>query len=211
VIKWENEGDVRASHGADSFSQEAASVRLSGSESGEIATELRQCRRLQCAEIDELATRYAIPRIALADFAVTHVVFLDDNWFEFEKYSRAPAECAMAYVIPCLDHLGDLKDIAALSLDFDKVALWTRRVSMLGAENFFAPRIARPLTVHSTPLEWLQANRDGVVIIDLPRARGLLQSAGPLAVANAEFGLKLRNELTVAPPEILVIAPEVEP
>src|SRR5262249_3009796 len=119
---------------------------VDGIEADEINAELRQCRALLPTEIDEIARRRTIPVTALTSFFLARVVFLDGDWFEFDRYVRDTTECVTAYVIPCRDHLGDLRDMAALSLDFNKVALWNRRVSVLGAENFFAPRIARILT-----------------------------------------------------------------
>lgn len=60
------------------------------------------------------------------------------------------------------------------------------------------------LQVHETPLQWLIAERQGVVIVDPRRAPSLLRSAAPLAASSVAFGRRLRNLLTLSSPSIYV-------
>jgi hypothetical protein len=211
-LKCEAPGDVGASHGGGKFSPYIYSANSPASEVIELINELRQCCPLLPHEKDLLLNNWGVPATSLTDIRIARVVFLSGGRFEFERYCQNNEGCIDALIIRCLNLCCNQVDLCACSLTFDQFGVWQGKIVLLGEENIFAPRIARPLAVHSTPLEWLQANRDGVVIVDLPRARALLQDAGPLAVKSAKFGRTLRTQLTVGPPQIMVIAPpEGEP
>jgi hypothetical protein len=178
---------------------------------GEIECELLLC---ELATLNEHLHRRLFdlgvsgPAVAGPDmFAALHfdaVIFLPDARFEFARH-RNGFGARPAVVIPARDECGDLADLVALDLETGECGTWRGRAAMLGAENVFAPRIGEPLTCHATPLEWLQAGRRGVFVIDPSRAASLLHAGGgPLEVRSVDAGLALRAALTIEAPPILV-------
>jgi hypothetical protein len=145
---------------------------------------------------------------AMADLYVDPVVFLKNGRFEFARYARDAAAAVIAVVFLAPDELGNPLDIAAWEPETGRLALWVSRVAMLGQDKLYAWRIGEPLIVHETPLEWLQAGRDGVFVIDPQRASPLLRMVEPLAVKRPEFGRQLHEALTIRPPRILVVSPK---
>jgi hypothetical protein len=77
---------------------------------------------------------------------------------------------------------------------------------MLGQDNLHGWRLGEPLIIHETPLEWLQAGREGVFVIDPQRASPLLRLVEPLGVKRPEFGRQLQAALTIRAPRIVVAA-----
>jgi hypothetical protein len=102
------------------------------------------------------------------------------------------------------DDLGDPLDLAAWEPETGRLALWLGRVAMLGQGNLYGWRIGEPLVVHETPLEFLQAGREGVFVIDPQRASPLLRMVEPLGVKRPEFGRQLQAALAIRAPRIVV-------
>ncbi len=74
---------------------------------------------------------------------------------------------------------------------------WRRRgeVDLLGASNITPWRLS-PLTIHETPLSWLQAGADGICIVDWaidPIAR--LGGAGPLEAETPAIKMRLERRI----------------
>jgi hypothetical protein len=133
-------------------------------------------------------------------------VFLHSNRFEFARYARDASEAVAAIVFAAPDELGQLIDLAAWEPETGRLALWLGRVSMLGQDNLYGWRVGDPLTVPETPLEWLQAGREGVCVIDPQRASPLLRMVEPLGVKRPAFGRQLQATLTIRAPRIVVAA-----
>jgi hypothetical protein len=133
------------------------------------------------------------------------VVYTSDNGFEFLA-SRPEMAATAALIFLVRDHIGDALDLAAWNLGRRRPALWCGRGSMLGCENLFRPRMTEGLLVHPSPLEWLRAACNGVVILDEVKAAPLLRLAEPLQAASVAHGQYLRRILSVPPPRILVPA-----
>jgi hypothetical protein len=132
------------------------------------------------------------------------VIFYDRGGFEFARYRNGvPDTEAMIFVVN--DDISDVIDLAAWARPHPP-ALWMARGSMLGAENLFGFRMREALEVHETPLEWLRAACNGVVVINVAKAASLLRRAEPLQAASVEHGRALRRLLEVRPPRILVPA-----
>ena len=139
-----------------------------------------------------------------ADLYDEPVVFLQDGGFKFARDVRDASEAVAAIIFPAPDELGQLIDLAAWDPETGRLALWLGRVSMLGQDNLYGCRLGEPLMVHETSLEWLQAGREGVFIIDPQRASLLLRMVEPLGVKRPEFGRQLQAALTIRAPRIVV-------
>jgi hypothetical protein len=137
---------------------------------------------------------------------VDSVVFHQNNLFEFARDARDASGAVLAVVFMAPDDLGDPLDLAAWEPETGRLALWLGRVSMLGQGNLYGWRIGEPLMVHETALEWLQAGRGGVFVIDAQRASPLLRMAELLGVKRPEFGRQLQATLSIRDPRILVSA-----
>ena len=135
---------------------------------------------------------------------VEPVVFLDNKRFELARSSRDPSDAVFAVVFLAPDDLGDPSDLAAWQPETGRLALWLGRVSMLGQNNLYGWRLGEPLIMHETPLEWLQAMREGVFVVDPQRASPLLRMVEPLGVKRASFGRQMQAALTIAAPRIVV-------
>jgi hypothetical protein len=146
-----------------------------------------------------------ITALGLPLAVMTHAVWFDRCRFEFEA-CRPSGEPQRAIVFPALNEFGDLADLVAWHPKSNALATWLGRVVVLGEEQIFGPRLGEPLVVHPSPLEWLKASREGVVVVDPMRARPILQFAGPLMVADAAERRRLQEMLTIRPPTIRVAA-----
>ena len=80
-----------------------------------------------------------------------------------------------------------------------------------GADDILAPLLnrERALPVHRTPLGWLKAGREGVVMVETHRAVQLLRDFGPLAAEDEAHGRRLRELFRKQEPRIYV--PERRP
>jgi hypothetical protein len=141
-----------------------------------------------------------------AGLFVEPVVFLPNGCFEFARNARDASGAVIALVFLAPDDLGNAFDLAAWEPETGRLALWLGRVSMLGQDNLYGWRLGDPLMVHETPLEWLQAGRGGVFVIDHQRASPLLRMVEPLGVKRPEFGRQLQAALTIRAPRIVVAA-----
>lgn len=163
---------------------------------------------LDCAPVASDARMYArLWGQGVRNMAALHVepvVFLPNNRFEFARNARDPSAAVVAVVFLAPDDLGNPSDLAAWEPETGRLALWLGRVSMLGQDNLYGWRVGEPLVVHEMPIEWLQAGREGLFVIDPQRASPLLRMVEPLGVNRPEFGRHLREALTIRPPRIVV-------
>ena len=75
---------------------------------------------------------------------------------------------------------------------------------MLGEDRLIEPRIeVDGLRLFASPLEWLRAERQGVVILDPERARWRL-AGERLIVGDVDFGRRIRDALRLPEPQIFV-------
>ncbi len=140
----------------------------------------------------------------MAGLYVEPIVFLPNDRFEFARDARDASGAVVALVFRAPDDLPAPLDLAAWEPQTGRLALWLGRVSMLGQDNLYGWRVGAPLVVHETPLEWLQAEREGVFIIDPQRASPLLRMVEPLGVKRPEFCRRLQSALTIRAPRIVV-------
>jgi hypothetical protein len=137
------------------------------------------------------------------------VFFADRPVFDFVEDLEDEGEqerAAAAFIFLARDELGDPCDLVAWEPVSARVAAWYGRPSLLGLENLWTPRIAYDgaLVIFETPLEWLKAGRQGVVIVNPERAAPLLREAEHLCAPSEKYGRYLRSILTARPPRIVV-------
>jgi hypothetical protein len=137
--------------------------------------------------------------------ACADVVFFDGQFFDFVNEAHG-GQSFEAILLLARDDLDDPCDIVAWEPKTGRLALWLGRVSMLGQGNLYGWRLGKPLVVHETPLEWLQAGRDGVFVIDPQGASRMLRMVEPLGVKSSQFGHRLQAALTIRAPRIMVAA-----
>jgi hypothetical protein len=177
----------------------------------EIFSEYLLCRWLNEAEIDRFAQNGVQDSSLTFDpagghfkLAAAEVVLLSGGRFEFSYYCSHDEQFITALIIILRDQFGDVADIAAWVPATNQIATWLNRVAMIGEHIVLSPRVGEPLRVYPTPMEWLRGCRQGIVILNPFLARPLLYAASPLGVDDVEFGKRLRETLTAAPPRILV-------
>jgi hypothetical protein len=122
----------------------------------------------------------------------------DDGLFDYADGD------ANALTFPVRDRYGYAQDVVAWCPRTDTLATWTGRACMIGADQIDAMTPdAAGLMVCETVLQWLQARRMAVVILDIRRALPLLLDR-PLLAASIDHGGSLRAALTRALPPVLV-------
>lgn len=182
----------------------------------ECEAELNGCQPLSChhAMRDKLralgvrrfAGRASDPFDALC---CEPVIFLPSGRFELARNMRDQAGHRPAVIGPARDRNGDLIDLFAFDASTGQTATWRNRAALLGGEKILQtrPRFEVPLTVHENAVDWLRADRDGVVIIDHRRAADWLDGL-TLAAATAAHGEQLRQKLTRPAPAIVIRRPQ---
>ena len=179
---------------------------MTGLSAADVLDAWRECPHLSQGQIDRLTDAGVAVEALSADpgdygfaIATDHVSFDGARGFCFERHARQPDESfERAYIIVARDEFGEPADLIAWR--GNRVASWSARVSMLGANNLFAPRIlSDALLVEPDVLSWLRSGRRGVVIIDAEKARWQLASAGPLQAASVDHGRALRRALSFRP------------
>jgi hypothetical protein len=118
---------------------------------------------------------------------------------------------ASAFVFLALDEEGEPADLVAWAPQARRLAAWFGASPLLGAENLWSPRLTKEqaLAVFESPLGWLRAGREGVVVIDPRRSAPLLRLAEPLVAESIDHGQRLRRRLTVRPPRVYVAKSEL--
>ena len=169
----------------------------------------QSCRLLRAGERD----RFRAAGVAQLDLGVPDmvlaapVVFLDNHSFLFLDELDEPEEVAPAFVMIYRDDDGDAIDLAAWSPTSERLATWLGRAWAIDQFRLLSPRLSEfgALPVHKTPLEWLRARRDGIVIIDSEKAKWQIAYLGRgLIVENISHGRMLRHALTIPAPDIFV-------
>lgn len=180
----------------------------------DIAAEHQRGRNLKQQDIDGFVSQGVPPlalarnRIGLFDWVlVDYVAFLPESSFEFHRHMQSE-KAELAYTVLVRDVCGDLIDIVAWQPTAGRLATWLGRAGLLGAEQLYGPRLEGVLAVQESPLDWLRAFRNGVVVIDEQRAAGWLRDAEPLAVSSVEHGRHLKQILTPRQTRIFVSAAE---
>lgn len=180
-----------------------------------IQLEQSRSRRLTQVDIDGFVAA-GVPPLALAqswagDFAAIghdRVVFEQRTGrFEFARNVSSAVGGEEAFTLALFDAAGDPSDVVAVWPE-RPTSLWLGRVAMLGEEQVRMLRFGEPLDVHETFLDWLRADRRGVVILHARRAAGILDGV-QLRASSAEYARRLRTTLVRPAPPIEVRAEAV--
>jgi hypothetical protein len=136
-------------------------------------------------------------------------IVLHGDCFEFA--TGDPGEQASdALVLLARGDCGEPADFVAWSPKSDRLASWSG-IPMLGMECLGEPRMDPDgaVEVFDDPLNWLLAERDGLLVVSFANAAHLLREAAPLKVSSAAFGRRLANLINPKPPRILAPSAEV--
>ncbi len=137
-------------------------------------------------------------------------VLFGQHSFEFEQHCPLGVEAMPALIFPILDRQGDAWDMVAWCGRTGQLASWLGRAWAIGEDTIYRPRLSDHggLPIWRDPLRYLQANREGIVIVRPRAALHYLVDAEPLLAEDALHGLELEKLLTRPRPRILVRVPQ---
>jgi hypothetical protein len=135
------------------------------------------------------------------------VVWPEPGRFDLAQHLPDGAQASRALLFVVTD-AGEAVDLIAWHPRTGQLGSWRGYAWGLGQEEALCPRITDHdgLHVWRTPLQWLQANRRGVVIFRPRLAAELLVDAGPLIAMDIKHGQELRQALQRPGPRILISA-----
>jgi hypothetical protein len=172
------------------------------------------CRLLRATERERfLAAGVAQIDLAIPDMILGANVVFFDKTFAFQDEFDEPQEVTSAFVLLCRDDHGDAIDLAAWSPATERLATWLGRAWAIDQFRMLSPRLSDhgALPVFQTPLQWLQAGREGIVILDHDVAQWRVADLGcSLIVDDVSHGQSLRRALTIKPPKILISSSHIQ-
>jgi hypothetical protein len=173
-----------------------------------VFTSLPQLTRNEVEGLD----RMGVPMSALMGpppLKAGYVVF-GEHSFEFEQHCPLGVEVSRALIFLILDRQGQAWDMVAWCSNTGRLASWLCRAWAIGEDTIYQPRLADhgALPVWRDPLRYMQANREGIVIVRPHAAALYLEDAGPPLAEDTLHGLELEELLTLPCPRILVRAPQ---
>jgi len=127
-------------------------------------------------------------------------------FFDFPDEIDEEVETIGAMILLARDEFDSPCDLVAWQPKTGQIAPWfSSDLPMLGLQTVYPPRVylEEALKVHPTPLEWLRAGREGVVILKPLSARWYVEHFC-LKVDDAVFGWRLRDSLRWHEPRIFV-------
>jgi hypothetical protein len=172
------------------------------------------CRLLRATERERLiAAGVAQSDLAVPDMVLAAQVAFFDRTFAFPDELDEPQEVTSAFMMICRDDYGDAIDLAAWSPSTERMATWLGRAWAIDQFRMLSPRLSDhgALPVFQTPLQWLQAGRRGIVILDRDKAQWRIAYLGcSLIVDDVSHGQSLRRALTIKPPKILISSSHIQ-
>ena len=128
----------------------------------------------------------------IAGIFSSNVDFYDD-FFIFNKNGEP------AFILVEMDSSGCLRDFIAFTPD-GRFSISRKNASLLGTYSIYKPRIAREqLEIFCNPIDWLRADRAGVVVLDPSKARWIL-TGWSLYCANSRYALEISRSLCLPVP-----------
>jgi hypothetical protein len=127
------------------------------------------------------------PALVWPELPARATVVFDRKRTQFDFAEEVGDEAAIsAFLFLARDEDGEPADLVAWAPRVNRLASWFGAVALLGAEDLSAPRLTkeRALAVFETPLGWLRAGREGVVVIDPRGAAPPLRLAEPLVAES---------------------------
>jgi hypothetical protein len=128
----------------------------------------------------------------------TKVAFTGNNTFELD----ADGERVLTFLIE--DH-GKVIDIATWQPRTGKLATWLATGFAIGQEAIFNPATyfaGGALLVHETPLQWLQAKREGIVILRPDLAHAYLAGCRRIVCSDAAHARQVERWLQPPKPTV---------
>jgi hypothetical protein len=176
---------------------EAASVGSTSNTEHSSERLISQLRALSYPDENQL--RWLMHRQGVSDTALlrpTHiraanVTFLDSYTFDFD-----------AAGVPALLFEED-EDWIAWQPKTGQIASWASKAFALGQDAIFNPAtyfVGSMLRVHQSPLEWLKAERDGIVIVQPQYAHSYLRDAC-MSCGDQTFAKQLTEWIQPPPPK----------
>jgi hypothetical protein len=129
------------------------------------------------------------PPVVLA----ANVVFLDGNTFDFD------AGGVRAFIFR------EPNDLIAWRPASKRVATWRSSAFALGEDAIWNPAsyfMGTALRVHRTPFEWLEAERDGICIVQQRFTHALLRHACRLSFADPVYAQQVKRWLQPPKPTV---------
>jgi hypothetical protein len=115
------------------------------------------------------------------------------------------AEAEQACLLLLNDENDEPADIAAWAPRSQRLGTWRGCAWAIGQETTWFERLSEPgVPVWRSPLDWLQAERNGLVLLRPKVAAEILCDAGPLLAMDVAHGVDLRSSLSRPGPRILV-------
>jgi hypothetical protein len=172
-----------------------------------VGATFERCAPISAAERQRFIEAGVIPEMIDGDacdpILVDKIVSDHRGRFEFAADVTAPHQHFRAFILLARDAIGDPVDLVAWRPDQRELWPWRGRAWGLGQENCLGSRTSSALTVFRDPLEWLKADRAGVVVIDGERAASDLVAAEPVVAADpADFEF-LRRWITPRAPKLM--------
>ncbi|HLH49880.1 MAG TPA: hypothetical protein VKV96_11100 [Roseiarcus sp.] len=174
----------------------------------EIEKRLYACDLLRQRNLDDFRAHGVPPAsIFMPDLVMRAGVHFDAPWrgcFEFASDANDSESVDEAFIFVARHTDGEISDLVAWTPATGQIASWLGNAALLGAECALRPRLGEGLPVHRTPLAWLQAERNGIVIVDQVEAADLLYASAPLIVTERDHAAHLRRSLARPAPRILI-------
>ena len=136
------------------------------------------------------------------------VRFLGDATFEAVKGTEPQALRALTFRIVDGD---EVVDLAAWSPRTGQIGNWRGVGFALGQDAIFNPATffdGGALRLHATPLEWLQANRDGICIVRPKLTYAMLHQVPRICAADPQLAEQIPQWLQPPEPEAKIISPK---
>jgi hypothetical protein len=141
----------------------------------------------------------SVDALSEPELPVQAKVVLRGDTFEFDDGKLA----SDALVFLVRDDNGEPADFVAWAPKSDRLSSWWG-IPMLGMKFLSEPRLDPDgaLAVFTDPIEWLIAERNGLLVVSFVNAAHLLRAAAPLRASSAKEANRVRNLITAAPPRV---------
>ena len=150
--------------------------------------------------------------LVMPDMVTPAVVYPHDenpDRFSFREDLREPAEGVSAFLIAVRDESGAIVDLAAWRPREGWLATWRGVGWALGAHEYPSPLDALhdggAVRVFRSPMDWLRADRRGLVLLDHVTARWRFARDGmPIIADDLVHAKRLKQVLAVKPVPIIL-------
>ncbi|MEP9347877.1 hypothetical protein [Xanthobacter sp. KR7-225] len=164
-----------------------------------------ECELLARSDFPSREGLAALRAAGVADALIIEVRETDARFFPLRRWDFGEGGLA-SLVFPMRDAFGEIIDALAWPVTRpDKWARLTGRAILLGEESLGLARLGEPVPCWRTPLRWLAAAGDGLVILDTVSAWRRLRPGPALAAEDHEHAREVRAALAPpGPPSVAV-------